>query len=92
MAAIFDSSQIRTSLILMSTLVVLPDIENMGIAVGISLLLRKQSEIQVYFRFMAAVLIFGRDFCHMLFCIGGNSAVLKYIIPITVSLTIGLLY
>jgi len=51
MAAIFDFSQIRTSVILMSTLVVLPNLENMGIAVGISLLLRTQRKIQVYFEF-----------------------------------------
>jgi len=60
MTAIFDFSQIRRSVILMSTLVVLPDLENMGIAVGISLLLRTQMKIQVlymYFRFMAAILI-----------------------------------
>jgi len=53
MAAIFDFLQIRTSVILVSTLVVLPDLENMGIAVGISLLLRTQPKIQVlymYFR------------------------------------------
>jgi len=77
MAAIFDFSQIRTSVILMSTLVVLPDLENMGITVGISLLLRTQPNIQVlymYFRFMAAILIFGMDFCHVIFAIGGISA------------------
>jgi len=124
MAAIFDFSQIRTSVILMSTLVVLPDLENIGMAVGISflscikteicvvsyllpvngshlwfltdpnighsyeyssrvarprkhgialgilLLLRTQPKIQVlymYFRFMAAIVIFGMDFCHRLF-------------------------
>jgi len=38
MAAVFDFSQIRTSVILMSTQVMLPDLENMGIAVEISLL------------------------------------------------------
>jgi len=70
MAAIFDFSQIRTSVILLSTLVVLPDLENMGIAVGILLLLRTQPKIRVlymYFRFMAAILIFDMDFCHRLF-------------------------
>jgi len=70
MAAIFDFLQIQTSVILVSTLVVLPDLKNMGIAVGISLLLRTQPKIQVlfmYFRFMAAILIFGMDFCHLLF-------------------------
>jgi len=44
--------------------------QNMGIAVGISLLLRTQPKIQVlylYFRFMAAILIFDMDFCHLLF-------------------------
>jgi len=49
MAAIFDFSQIRTSVILMSTLVVLPDLENMGIAVGISLLLRTKPKIRVLY-------------------------------------------
>jgi len=70
MAVIFDFSQIRTSVILMSALFVLPALENMGIAVGISLLLRTQPKIQVlymYFRFVAAILIFDRDFCHQLF-------------------------
>jgi len=40
--------------------------KHMGIAVGISLLLRTQPKIQVlymYFRFMAAILIFDMDFC-----------------------------
>jgi len=40
------------------------------IAVGISLLLHTQPKIQVlymYFRLMAAILIFGLDFCHLLF-------------------------
>jgi len=72
MAAIFDFSQIRTSVILMSTLVVLPDLESMDIAVGMSLLLRTQPKTQVlymYFRFMAAILIFGKDFCHLLFAL-----------------------
>jgi len=71
MAAIFDFSQIRTSVILMNTLVVLPDLENMGIAVGISLLLRTQPKIQVlykYIRFMAVILIFGTHFPHLIFC------------------------
>jgi len=38
MAAIFDLFPIRTSGILRSTVVVLPNLENVGIAVGISLL------------------------------------------------------
>jgi len=70
MAAIFDFLQIRTSVILVSTLIVLSDLKSMGIAVGISLLLRTQPKIQVlymYFRFMAAILISGMDFCHLLF-------------------------
>jgi len=70
MAAIFDLSPIRTLGILRSTSVVLPDLENMGIAVGISLLLRTQTKIQVlymYFRFMAVILIFDMDFCRLLF-------------------------
>jgi len=72
MAAIFDFSHIWTSVILINTLVVvvLPDLESMGIAIGISLLLRTQPKIQVlymYFRFIAAILIFGMDFCHLLF-------------------------
>jgi len=65
MAAMFDFLQIRTSDIPMSNLIVLPDLENMGIAVGIPLLLRTQPKIQVFhvcFRFMAAILIFGMDF------------------------------
>jgi len=39
---------------------VLPDLENMGIAVGISLLLLTQPKIQVLY-------IFDMDFCHLLF-------------------------
>jgi len=69
LAAIFDLSTIRTSGILRSTSFVLPDLENMGIAVGISLLLRTQPKIQVlymYFRFMATILIVDMDFCHLL--------------------------
>jgi len=85
MATIFDFSHIRTSVILMSALVVLPDLEHMGIAVGISLLLRTQPKIQViymYFRFMAAILIFGMDFFNLLFLLSAAiSAVLKNIIP-----------
>jgi len=71
---------------------VLPDLENMGIAVGTSLLLRTQPKIHV-------LLVHGChfDFRHgflssVIFGIGGNSVVLKNIIPITVSLTIGLLH
>jgi len=75
---------------------VLPDLENMGIAVGISLLLlRTQPKIQVlymYFRFMAAILMFDMDFCHLLSLYRRRSAALKNIIPITVSLTISLLH
>jgi len=69
---------------------VLPDLENMGIAVGISL-----PKIQVVY----VRSVHGRhfDFRHgflsaVIFVIGGNSAVLKNIIQITVSLTIGLLH
>jgi len=53
----------------MSTPVVLSDLENMGIAVGILLLVRTQPKIQVlymYFRFMAAIFIFVIDFFHRL--------------------------
>jgi len=92
MAAIFDFPQIRTSVILLSTLVVLPDLENMGIDVGISLLLYEHN--RRYKSFVRPV--HGRhfDFRHgflssVIFVIGGNSAALKNIIPITVSLTIG---
>jgi len=61
MAASFDFSQIQTSVILMSTLVVLPDLENMGTAVGIPLLSCIEAErkpryalFHIYFRLMAA--------------------------------------
>jgi len=98
MAAMFDFSQIRTSVILMSTLVVLPDLENMGIAVGISLLLRTQPNIQVLYNYYVLP-VHGRhfDFRHgflssVIFVVGGNSAVLRNIILITLSLTIGLLH
>jgi len=47
MAAIFDILQIRTSVILVSTRVVLPDLENMGIAVGMSLLSWISAEIYI---------------------------------------------
>jgi len=47
MAAIFDFSQIRTTVILMSTLVVLPDPQNLGKAVGISFLSYIEVEICV---------------------------------------------
>ena len=47
MAAIFDFPLIRTLGSLPSSLVVLPDRENMGIAVGISLLSRIRAEIYV---------------------------------------------
>jgi len=90
MAVIFDFSQIRTSVILMSTLVVLPDLENMDIAVGISLLYyvayTTEDTSVIY-----VLPVHGRhfDFRHgflssVVFVIGGNSAVLKNIIPITV--------
>jgi len=42
--AIFDFSLFRTSSILQSSLMVLPNVENMGIAVGISLLLCIEAE------------------------------------------------
>jgi len=65
----------------MSTLVVLPDLENMGMTVGISLLLRTQPKIQVlymYFRFMAAYFDFLHGFLSsVIFVIGSISAVLK---------------
>jgi len=47
MAAIFDLSPIHTSGILRSTSVVLPDLENIGIAVGISLVSCMEAEIYV---------------------------------------------
>jgi len=48
----------------------------------------------MYFRFMDAILIFGMDFCHRLFLLSSATlhAVLKNLIPITVSLIIGLLH
>jgi len=70
MAAIFDFSQIRTSVILMSTPVVLPDLENMGIAVGISLLLRTQLKIQVLYNVLpihGRYFDFRHGFFHLLF-------------------------
>jgi len=126
-AAIFDLSPVRTSGILRSTSVVLPDLENMGIAVGILLLTCIEAKIYVnsyrlpvngsHLWFLpyphtgqssgttedtSVICVFtvhGRhfDFRHgflssVIFVIGGNSAVLKNIIPITVSLTIGLLH
>jgi len=45
MAAIFDLTPVRTSGILRSTSVVLPDLENIGIAVGSSLLSCMEAEI-----------------------------------------------
>ena len=45
MYAIFDSSQIHTSSSLRSSLVLLPDPENMGVAFGISLLSSIEAEI-----------------------------------------------
>jgi len=47
MAAIFDFSLIRTSDSLWGSLVVSPDLENMGIAVEISLLSSIEAEIYV---------------------------------------------
>jgi len=47
MAAIFDLFPIRTSGILRSTSVVLPNLENVGIAVGISLLSCMEADIYV---------------------------------------------
>jgi len=125
MAAIFDFSHVRTSDSLRNSLFASLDIENMGIAVGISLISCRKAEIYVisyplpvnvshlwfltdpnighsyeyssrfartrkhghsrwnfvaityitediqvlymYFRFLAAILIFGMDFCHLLF-------------------------
>jgi len=98
MAAIFDLFPIRTSGIHQSTSVVLPDLENMGIAVGISLLLSTQPKKQVLIGLY--VLPFrGRHFdlrhgclSSVIFVIGGNSAVLKNIKLIIVSLTICLLH
>jgi len=150
MAAILDFLQIRTSVILVSTLIVLPDFENMRIAVGISFLSCIEAEIcdtlyllpvngsHLWFptdaiighsceyssrvarprkhrysrwNFVAITYttedtsvihvlpVHGRhfDFRHgflsyVIFVIGGISAVLKNTIPITVSLTIGLLH
>jgi len=47
MAVIFDSPLTHTSDSIHTSLVVLPDTENMGIAVGISLLSRIQAEINI---------------------------------------------
>jgi len=49
MAAIFDVFPISTSGILRSTSVVLPDLENIGIAVEISLLSCMEAEIYVIY-------------------------------------------
>jgi len=57
---IFDLSPIRTSGILWSTSVVLPDLEDIGIAVGISLLscIEADTLSRIYFRLMAAIFNF----------------------------------
>jgi len=58
MAAICDFSLFRTSEILRSSLIGLPDLENMGIAVGISLLSCIEAEtyvISYLLRLMAAI-------------------------------------
>jgi len=47
MAAIFDYSLIRTSDSLRGSLVVSPNLENMGIAVGISLLSCIETELRL---------------------------------------------
>jgi hypothetical protein len=49
LAAIFDISLIRTWGSVRGSLVVLPDLENMGLAVGISFLLCIEAEIHVIF-------------------------------------------
>jgi len=49
MEAIFDFLQIWTSVILMTTLIVLPDLENMAKAVGISLLSCIETELRLIF-------------------------------------------
>jgi len=64
MAAVFDFFLIRSSDDLRSSLVVSSNLENMGLAVGISLLLCIEAEIHVrdiryfYFRLMAAIFDF----------------------------------
>jgi hypothetical protein len=66
MATILDFQQTQTSENNLTSLSVLPGFENMGIAVGISLLSRTQVSIEVfymYFRFMAAILNFGINSC-----------------------------
>ena len=59
---IFDSSQIHTLISLRSSLVLLPDPENRGTAVGVSFLSCLQAEIYamsyIYFRLMAAIFDF----------------------------------
>jgi len=60
---------------------VLSDLENMGTAVGILLLLRTQPKIQVlymYFRFMAIILIFDMDFCHLLFLLSAATLMMSF--------------
>jgi len=58
MTAIFDFFLIRTSDSLRGSLVVLPDLENMGIAVGISLLSCIETELRLISFFSAAILDF----------------------------------
>ena len=63
MAAIFDLPLIHTSGSLRRSLVVLPDPENMGPAVGILLLSCKQAEIcvyHIYFRLQATIFGFSQ--------------------------------
>jgi len=58
MAAIFDFSFIHTSDSVRGSLVVSPDLENMGIAVGISLLSCIETELRLLSCFSAAILDF----------------------------------
>ena len=93
MAAIFDFEQIQTSDSILTSLSVLPDPENMGIAVGILLL----SGIGIYiYRCYNILLVHCRHFEFRLSflsaditVIGGNSFVLKTFWLITVSFSIG---
>jgi len=58
MAAIFDFSLFHTTGILLSSLIGLPDLENIGIAVGISLLSCIETELRLISFFSAANLDF----------------------------------
>jgi len=58
MSAIFDFSLIRTSDSPQGSLVVSPDLENMGIAVGILLLSCIETELRLISFFSAAILDF----------------------------------